>query len=499
MSDKNTERMEKIVSLCKRRGFIFQAGEIYGGLNGCWDYGPLGTELKRNLKEYWWRRNVQMRDDIEGLDGAILTHQAVLTASGHVGGFSDPLCICLLTGERLRADQVPAQSGFVFAFSGAISGDGLADMEKKPGQGAGRRAQGIPRRPGRWQDGGRAGGRAGAGCRRVGRPPRLGAKRLSLPFRVLVAANAPDKALKVARQFYERRGLKNAWPVGLRHDGRGDGLEANSIRRTARQLSPPRQFNLMFQTTSGPRPTRTIRTPSPTCARKPRRASSSSSRTCSTPRGRKLPFGIAQIGKAFRNEINPRNFTFRSREFEQMEIEYFCRPEDGLRLTDEWLEERLIASTRPSASRATRSTSSTCRTASARSIREDLRHRIRIPVRHPGTRRHRLPHRLRPRRAPERLAASRSSISTRKRKPEIPAARRRAVAPAATAPCWPSSARPTTRKTVTDDKGKEETRIVLRFHPRMAPVKAARLPAAEEKRGAGPEGHAKSSRSCART
>ena len=105
------ERMEKIVSLCKRKGFVFQAAEIYGGLNGCWDYGPLGVELKRNLKDYWWRMFVQERPDVVGMDGSILTHNSVLVASGHVGGFSDPLCDCLLSKERLRADQIPAQSG----------------------------------------------------------------------------------------------------------------------------------------------------------------------------------------------------------------------------------------------------------------------------------------------------------------------------------------------------------------------------------------------------
>ena len=98
--------MEKIVSLCKRRGFIFQSAEIYGGLNGCWDYGPLGAELKRNLKEYWWRRHVQERDDIVGLDGSILTHQDVLKASGHVEGFSDALVDCRACKGRFRADQL---------------------------------------------------------------------------------------------------------------------------------------------------------------------------------------------------------------------------------------------------------------------------------------------------------------------------------------------------------------------------------------------------------
>ena len=117
-------RMEKIVSLCKRRGFIFQAAEIYGGLNGCWDYGPLGAELKRNLKDYWWRVNVQERPDIVGMDGSILTHNSVLVASGHVGGFSDPLCDCLLSKERLRADQIPAQSGIAYWWEGAAKADG---------------------------------------------------------------------------------------------------------------------------------------------------------------------------------------------------------------------------------------------------------------------------------------------------------------------------------------------------------------------------------------
>src|SRR5438094_9635923 len=120
MSWKNDpQRMERIVSLCKRRGFIFQSSEIYGGLNGCWDYGPLGVELKRNLKDYWWRVMVRERDDVVGMDGAILTHRAVLEASGHVGGFADPMVDCLLTQKRFRADQIPVQSGTIFRFESA--------------------------------------------------------------------------------------------------------------------------------------------------------------------------------------------------------------------------------------------------------------------------------------------------------------------------------------------------------------------------------------------
>jgi glycyl-tRNA synthetase len=99
------QRMEKIVSLCKRRGFIFQSGEIYGGLNGAWDMGPLGVELKRNLKDYWWRVMVRERDDVVGLDGSILTHRAVLKASGHEDTFSDPMVDCRTCKARLRADH----------------------------------------------------------------------------------------------------------------------------------------------------------------------------------------------------------------------------------------------------------------------------------------------------------------------------------------------------------------------------------------------------------
>ena len=235
MADKehtDPARMEKIVSLCKRRGFIFQSAELYGGLNGCWDYGPLGVEVKRNLKDYWWRKNVQERDDIVGLDGSILTHQAVLTASGHVGGFSDPMVDCRHCKARFRADNLEGMH-----------------CPKKPSC--------IP----------------------------------------------------------------------------GQGADCD--------LTAARDFNLMFQTTVGASADEDD--PNAIAYLRPETAQSIFTQfknVLDTSR-QKLPFGIAQIGKAFRNEINPRNFTFRSREFEQMEIEFFCRPEDGFRLTDEWLEARL--------------------------------------------------------------------------------------------------------------------------------------------------------------
>src|SRR5947208_560006 len=203
----DAQRMEKIVSLCKRRGFIFQSSEIYGGLNGCWEYGPLGVELKRNVKNYWWRVMVHEPDDGIGMDGSILTHPEVLKASGHVEGFSDPMIDCRTCKARLRADQV---------------------IEKK----------------------------------RVRQCPNCGGK----------------------------------------------------------DLTEARPFNLMFQTQMGAAADETS-----IAYLRPETAQSIfvQFKNILEVSRKKLPFGIAQIGKAFRNEINPRNFTFRSREFEQMELEYF--------------------------------------------------------------------------------------------------------------------------------------------------------------------------------
>lgn len=291
-------RMEKIVSLCKRRGFIFQAAEIYGGLNGCWDYGPLGAELKRNLKAYWWRVNVQERPDIVGMDGAILTHNSVLVASGHVGGFTDPLCDCLLSKERLRADQIPAQSGIAFWWKGAAKKDGSWSAKKE--------------------------------------------------FSMLVPT-AGEKDAKAARkgalQYYSQIAGKGVQPGDLELLEESTEEVTDSVRYNPANgslVTEARSFNLMFRTTIGAASDEND--PSSIGWLRPETAQSifcqyknilDSSRM-------KLPFGIAQIGKSFRNEINPRNFTFRSREFEQMEIEYFCREEDGMRLTDEWLERCLL-------------------------------------------------------------------------------------------------------------------------------------------------------------
>ena len=209
--------MEELVALCKRRGFIFQSNEIYGGVQGLYDFGPLGVELKNNNKQSWWASMVYDRDDIEGLDASILTHPEVLKYSGHEDTFSDPMVDCKSCGERFRADQVP---------------DYCKDED----------------------------------------------------------------------------------------------------------LTEPRQFNLMFKTNVGP-----IDDGTNFGYLRPETAQQifTNFKNVIDSTSRTLPFGIAQIGKAFRNEITPRNFIFRVREFEQMELEYFVNPGSDDEWHDKWVELRL--------------------------------------------------------------------------------------------------------------------------------------------------------------
>jgi len=212
---KENALMEKIVSLCKRRGFIFQSSEIYGGINGFWDYGPLGAELKRNVKELWWNTMTRQRDDVAGLEATIIMSPKIWQASGHVDTFSDPMIDCKTCKGRFRADQTNE----------------------------------IP---------------------------------------------CPQKPSKMVSECH---GEKTA----------------------------PRAFNLMFQTYVGP-----VRDESAIAYLRPETAQAIFAQfknVLETSR-QKVPFGIAQVGKAFRNEVTPRNYTFRSREFEQMELEYFIKPDE---------------------------------------------------------------------------------------------------------------------------------------------------------------------------
>jgi len=277
--------MEKLVSLCKRRGFIFPSSEIYGGLNGFWDYGPLGVELKRNLKDAWWNDNVRSRDDMVGLDCSIIMNPKVWEASGHVGGFSDPMVDCRETKDRYRADQL-----YVFryevephalnvALTGATAGDAREGLKE--------------------------------------RLSRLSSKN-ALPVK---AKDLPDPTvisyLELSTADRERVIGPNATQAGT--------------------LTEPRAFNLMFKTFVG-----ALEESSSVAYLRPETAQGifvNFKNVCDTGRV-KLPFGIAQIGKSFRNEITPRNFTFRSREFEQMEIEFFCRPEDAAEWYKYWRDTR---------------------------------------------------------------------------------------------------------------------------------------------------------------
>lgn len=215
-----TTVMDKLSSLAKRRGYIFQSSEIYGGLNSCYDYGPLGTELKKNIKELWWRTMVYEREDIEGLDSSILMHPRIWEASGHVEGFTDPLVDCKKCKMRWRADQI--------------------ETEKE--------------------------------C------PNCGG-----------------------------------------------------------ELTEPRMFNLMFKTFMGP-----VEDAAHVVYMRPETAQGIyvNFHNVREASRQKLPFGIAQIGKAFRNEITPGNFIFRTREFEQMEMQYFVKPGTDEEWFDYWKEER---------------------------------------------------------------------------------------------------------------------------------------------------------------
>lgn len=279
--------MEKLVSLCKRRGFIFPSSEIYGGLNGFWDYGPLGVELKRNIKDAWWRDNVTMRDDMVGLDCSIIMNPKVWEASGHVGGFSDPMVDCRSTKERYRADQL-----YVFI-----------NRYPKPGE------DGVAVES--WFSG-------------------LGA----------TAADAEEGPTKKAAKLAKRFGPPEAPAEVVPYLQVAESDRVKVTGPSADEpgtLTEPRSFNLMFKTYVG-----ALESESNVAYLRPETAQgifANFKNVVDTGRV-KVPFGIAQIGKSFRNEINPRNFTFRSREFEQMEIEFFCHPDEASRWYAYWRKAR---------------------------------------------------------------------------------------------------------------------------------------------------------------
>jgi len=324
---KESPLMEKIVSLCKRRGFIFQSSEIYGGINGFWDYGPLGAELKRNVKELWWNAMTRRREDVAGLEATIIMSPKIWKASGHVDTFSDPMCDCKGCNKRFRADQIELQSGNVYRYTGALDLEYFWALEAQHGLGKGVIGSCIEATD------------VQASLQELGeRHPDLKAELEAIqsksflrgksfePFEVLLPAGKPAESAKAkAQQFYKKRALKNPEPFRPTVEK----IE-NTIRfcnECGSELSEPKPFNLMFKTYVGP-----VESEEGIAYLRPETAQAifvqfknvlDSSR-------QKVPFGIGQIGKAFRNEVTPRNYTFRSREFEQMELEFFIKPDEAV-------------------------------------------------------------------------------------------------------------------------------------------------------------------------
>ena len=287
--------MEKLVSLCKRRGFLFQSSEIYGGLNGFWDYGPLGVELKRNIKEAWWQDMVRGHDDLiappgapeayemVGLDCTIIMHPQVWKVSGHYDLFVDKMVDCKESKKRYRYDQVPGR--WVEAKGQKVFVTSLAEDH-----------------------------------------PEADVESRALKFFNIRAKDAADLAWQSP--------LMSLAKLDPAEYGKTLGPDAKSLGT----LTDPRDFNLMFKTIVG-----ALGTEEDAAFLRPETAQGifvNFKNVCDSTRVR-VPFGIAQMGKSFRNEITPKNFTFRSREFEQMEIEFFCHPKSSPQWYQYWRDRRM--------------------------------------------------------------------------------------------------------------------------------------------------------------
>jgi glycyl-tRNA synthetase len=308
--------MEKIVSLCKRRGFIFQSSEIYGGINGFWDYGPLGAELKRNLRDAWWNAMMREREDVVGLDASIIMHRAVWKASGHEDTFSDPMSTCKSCKKLVRSDQwwtLMSEQPWVQSLAALV----------EPGSGAFNSAELL-----KWAKG--KGKQLAPNLALVRNP--------EVTISWLAQDIEKDKRPQDAREFYLYLATEQLGATGF----------ITPCPYCGGELTAPRPFNLMLKTHTGP-----IESDENLAYLRPETAQAifvqfknvfDSSRV-------KVPFGIGQIGKAFRNEITPRNFTFRSREFEQMELEFFILPHEAVRLlygsVIEWSETADLSEPQP--------------------------------------------------------------------------------------------------------------------------------------------------------
>lgn len=306
-TDPASKSMEAIVALCKRRGFVYPASEIYGGINGFWDYGPLGTALKNNIRDHWWKHTVECPPigpdgdpvSVVGLDSSIIQNPRAWEASGHVGGFSDPMVDCTESKKRYRADHLNL-------FTVEVGGP---DSDDVPVEHLGYVATTLG---------------YSEFTKYVEAERKRFFKRLTGAFGnkdASVILNGPDSGISYVDLPEYQRGMV------LGPDATKPGT-----------LTEPREFNLMFETFVG-----AIREDSAKAYLRPETAQGiflNYKNVLDTMRV-KMPFGIAQIGKSFRNEVTPRNFIFRSREFEQMEMEWFCAPDDSPKWYDFWKHERM--------------------------------------------------------------------------------------------------------------------------------------------------------------
>jgi glycyl-tRNA synthetase len=307
--------MAKFASFCKDMGFIFQSSEIYGGINGFWDYGPLGVELKRNIKEAWWQdmvRNPPPGPDgqeirMVGLDCSIIMNPKVWVASGHVATFADPTRKCASCGRFVRADQLWDILNQSSEWMASLVQEFTPETSPIETQRLLRWAQGK--------------GKKLAGCLALVRNPQLVLS--TLATRVSGQSDAPLNTQELVRYLATEQldvtGLQDPCPI------------------CGGPLGEPKPFTLMFESHAG-----TEKTEETKVYLRPETAQGifANYRNVLDSTRLKLPFGVAQIGKAFRNEITPRNFTFRSREFEQMEIEFFCHPAESMKWYEYWRDLR---------------------------------------------------------------------------------------------------------------------------------------------------------------
>ncbi len=308
----NESRMEKIVSLCKRRGFVFQSSEIYGGINGFWDYGPLGSELKRNVRDAWYQDMVTRHDDLSvppgapstfqmvGIESSLIMHPQVWKCSGHYDLFCDKMVDCREAKSRYRLDHVQ----------------------------------------GRWVEGALA-------------DPASGTRGPAERLFVTAMSDDADIAEVITKRALKLFDMRSNQADKLKWDCGVQSLATIAVADYASVVAPdtphkgtltnPRDFNLMFKTTIG-----ALGTEDDAAFLRPETAQGMfvNFKNVLDSTRLKLPFGIAQVGKSFRNEITPRNFTFRSREFEQMEMEFFCRPDQSRAWYQYWRDRRFAWYTR---------------------------------------------------------------------------------------------------------------------------------------------------------